>query len=314
MVGDPLMSGSLILTALLLVNLLALPLLLAGCIRKVKAWMQNRTGPPLLQPWYDVAKLLRKSQTVSAGASWVFSLAPQVGLAVVACAAVLVPWNGAILPPSWAVASNLLLVLYLLALARFLALLAALDTGSAFGGLGASREAAVSVMVEPILVLALGALALSAGSMNLLAIYAAPISPWLAAAAGTALLLAAMAELSRMPVDDPTTHLELTMIHEAMILEYSGPSLAAIEYTVALRGCIFLGLAMQTLLHIWPAYSALPVLSRYAVSVAGLVALGVALAVVEGVWVKLNWRKVPNFLGYAAILSLLAVLIAAVRG
>lgn len=244
------MSGLLALTALQLVNLVVLPLLLVGCIRKVKAWMQNRVGPPLLQPWHDIAKYISKSQTISASASWVFRLAPQLGLAIVACAAMLIPWAGVVLPAGWAAASNFLLILYLLALARFFALLAALDTGSAFGGLGASREATVSVMVEPILVLALGALALGSGSTDLLTIYAAPISPWLAAAAGAALLLAAMAELSRMPVDDPTTHLELTMIHEAMILEYSGPSLAAIEYAVALRTCIFLGLSLQTLLHI----------------------------------------------------------------
>jgi len=126
-------------------------------------------------------------------------------------------------------------------------------------------------------------------------------------------VLVALAELSRMPVDDPTTHLELTMVHEAMILEYSGRSLALIEYATALRTCIFLGLATQTLLHVWPTYQALPMLLRYPISLAGLMALGAAVAIAEGVLVKLKWRSVPNFLAFAAVMSLLAALIAAAQ-
>ena len=294
-------------------NLLIVPLLLVGLINKFKALMQNRTGAPILQPFYDLAKLLRKSQTVSKTASWVFTLAPVVGLAIALIVAVLVPWSSTLLNPECAPWTNFLLVLYLLALGKFLTLLAAIDTGSAFGGLGASREATISMLVEPTLIMGLGALALGAKSTNLLTIYANPINPFIAVLVGLALIIAALAELSRMPVDDPTTHLELTMVHEAMILEYSGRSLAIIEYAVALRTCIFLGLAVQTLLHIWPEYYTLSVFPRYIIGLGALSILGIAVAVAEGVLVKLKWRSVPNFLAYAAILSLLAALAAAAQ-
>ena len=306
--------NALLMLALQLINLLVFPLLLVGIIRKVKALMQNRVGAPLLQPFYDLAKFLRKTETISNSASWVFIWAPRIGLAVALLAAVLVPWSGALLPPTWAPATNFLMVLYLLALGKFFTMLAAMDTGSAFGGLGASREATISMLVEPTLVMSLGALALGVGSTDLLTIYSTPSSPFIALLVGAALVVAALAELSRMPVDDPTTHLELTMVHEAMILEYSGRGLAVIEYTVALRACILFGLALQTFLHAWPDYLALPLLLRYSISLAGLAALGTLIAIAEGVLVKLKWRSVPNFLAFAAVLSLLAALVAVARG
>lgn len=296
-----------------LLNLLLIPLLLVGVMRKVKALMQGRVGAPLLQPFYDIAKFLRKSETLSATASWVFRLAPILGLALAAVVAVLVPWTGPLLPASLATSTNFLLVLYLLALGKFIAMLAALDTGSAFGGLGASREATLSMLVEPTLVLGLAALGLGAHSTDLLTIYSLPASPAVALLVALALGLAALAELSRMPVDDPTTHLELTMVHEAMILENSGRNLALTELAVALRTAIFLGLAAQTALQVWPAHGALPLLTRYVMGVFALFVLGAAVAVAEGVLVKLKWRKVPNLLAFATVLSLLAALLAAAR-
>ena len=275
--------------------------------------MQNRIGAPMLQPFHDLAKMLRKSETISETASWVFIWTPRVGLAVAVIAAVLIPWSSVILPLDWASATNFLLVIYLLALGKFLAMLAAIDTGSAFGGLGASREATISMLVEPTLVIGIGALSLGAGSTDLLAIYAARTSPFIAVLVGAALVLVALAELSRMPVDDPTTHLELTMVHEAMILEYSGRSLAIIEYATALRTCIFLGLATQTLFHAWPSYHDLPMLVRYTAGIAAVMTLGAAVAIAEGVLVKLKWRSVPNFLAFATVMSLLAALIAAAQ-
>ena len=302
-----------LLIAAQLINLLLVPLLLVGVIRKVKALMQNRVGAPVWQPFWDIAKLLGKAETISETASWVFRLAPRLGLAVALVVAVLVPWAGPLLPPELAPATNLLLVVYLLALGKFIAMLAAMDTGSAFGGLGASREATISMLVEPGLVIGLGALALGARSTDLLTIYAAAAHPLVAALVGMALVVAALAELSRMPVDDPTTHLELTMVHEAMILENSGRNLAITELAVALRTCVFLGLALQTLLHVLPGYTDLPMLVRYGIGIAGLFALGAAVAVAEGVLVKLKWRKVPGFLAFATVLSLLAALIAAAQ-
>jgi formate hydrogenlyase subunit 4 len=310
-----------LLLALCAVNVTLVPMLLVGVIRKLKARMQNRLGAPVLQPFYDTAKLLRKSETISATASGVFLWAPRLGLAVALAAAVLVPWSGAIVPSDgtdrlwlgrgW---TDFLLVIYLLALGKFVAMLAAMDTGSAFGGLGASREATISLLVEPAVVIGLGALALGAGSTDLAAIYTAPASPLVAALVGTALIVAALAELSRMPVDDPTTHLELTMVHEALILENSGRNLALTEWAVALRTCLFLGLAAQTLLRVWPSYALLALLPRYAIGLAALFAAGAGVAVAEGILVKLNWRRVPNFIAFGMALSLLAALLAAARG
>jgi formate hydrogenlyase subunit 4 len=304
---------TLLLIAAQAVSLLLFPLLLAGIIRKAKALMQNRPGPPLLQPFYDLSKMARKTQAVSRTASWVFRLAPSIGLATAALAAALTPWAGALLPDAWAPASNLLLIVYLLVVGKFFMMLAAIDTGSAFGGLGASREAAVSALAELTIVIALAALALEAGSPCLCVVFSTPISPFVAVFAGAALIMAALAELSRMPVDDPTTHLELTMIHEAMVLEYSGWNLAVIEYTAALRTCIFFGLALQALFQLWPAYLELPLAAQFISSLAALACFGAVVAVAEGVLVKLKWRKIPSFLGFAAVLSLLAALVAAAQ-
>jgi formate hydrogenlyase subunit 4 len=294
-----------------LVNLAIVPLLLMGVIRKTKARMQNRQGAPLLQPFYDAAKLLRKGETISQTASWVFAFTPQIGLAIAAAAALLVPWSGAPLLFAETHASDFLLVLYMLAAARFMALLAAMDTGSAFGGLGASREATIALLVEPTMMIALGALALGAGSTDLAVIDTTLTSPFVAVLAGAALVVVALAELSRMPVDDPTTHLELTMVHEALILENSGRNLALVELAVALRSCLFLGLAAQALLRAWPVYAGLSLVPRYGIGLAALLTLGTGVAVAEGVLVKLNWRRVPNFIAFGAALSLLAALVAA---
>lgn len=296
------------------INIAIVPLLLVGVVRKIKARMQNRVGSPILQAFYDIGKLLRKGETISGTASWVFSLAPRLNLAVVGVVALLVPWSGARVPGAWDSSTNLLLVIYLLGLGKFVSMLAAMDTGSAFGGLGASRDALISVLVEPALMIGLGALAFGAKSMDLSVIYSSPASQSVAILVGASLVVIALSELSRMPVDDPTTHLELTMVHEAMVLENSGRNLALVELAVALRTCIFFGLAAQTLLHAVPQYSGLPSLLRYSVGVASLFVMGVLVAVAEGVLVKLNWRRVPSFVAYAIALSSLAALIAVTRG
>lgn len=297
-----------------LINIAIIPLLLIGVIKKVKALMQNRIGSPVLQAFYDVAKLIRKGETISETASWVFILAPRLNLAVVVVAALLVPWSGAGVPSSWATSTNLLLVIYLLGLGKFISMLAAMDTGSAFGGLGASREALISLLAEPALMIGLGALAVEAKSLDLSVIYSSPASQSVAVLVGAAFAIVALAELSRMPVDDPTTHLELTMVHEAMILENSGRNLALVELAVALRTCIFFGLAAQTFLHALPQYLAQPQLLRYGIGLFSLFVIGILVAVAEGVLVKLNWRRVPNFIAFAIGLSLLAALIAVARG
>lgn len=299
---------------LVIINLTFIPLLLMGVIRKMKARMQNRVGAPVFQAFFDIGKLLRKGETISGTASWVFTWAPRLNLAVVVIAAVLVPWSGIYFPASWDGASNLLLIIYLLGLGKFISMLAAMDTGSAFGGLGASREASISLHVEPVLIIGLGALGIGAKSMSLSVIYGMPGSQFVAVLVGASLVVAALAELSRMPVDDPTTHLELTMVHEAMILENSGRNLALVELAVALRTCIFFGLAAQTFLHAVPWYVELPQLFRYGIGLLALFAMGALVAVAEGVLVKLSWRRVPNFIAFAIAMSLMAALIAVAGG
>ena len=299
---------------LLIINIAVIPLLLMGVIRKVKARMQNRVGASVLQAFYDTGKLVRKGETISETASWLFSLAPRLNMVVVTMAALLVPWSGAAIPDAWGSATNFILVIYLLGLGKFISMLAAMDTGSAFGGLGASREALISLLVEPALVIGLGALALGAKSMDLSVIYSTPASQPVTLLVGAAFVIAALAELSRMPVDDPTTHLELTMVHEAMILENSGRNLALVEMALALRTCIFFGLATQTFLRVLPGYPGLPELLRYGIGTFSLFLMGTLVAIAEGVLVKLNWRRTPNFLAFAIALSSVAALIAAARG
>lgn len=299
---------------IILVNIVLIPLLLMGVIRKTKAKMQNRVGAPVLQPFYDIGKLLRKGETISGTASWVFSFAPWLNLAVMVIVALLVPWSGATTPGAWSSTTNFLLVIYMLGLGKFISMLAAMDTGSAFGGLGASREALISLLVEPALMIGLGALALEANSMDLSVIFSTSVSQFVAVLVGAAFVVIALAELSRIPVDDPTTHLELTMVHEAMILENSGRNLALVELAVAVRTCIFFGLAAQTFLLALPAYVELPQLLRYATGLLALFVVGIGVAVAEGILVKLNWRRVPNFIAYAIALSSLAALIAVAQG
>lgn len=298
----------------ILINIALIPLLLMGVIRKIKARMQNRIGAPILQAFYDFGKMIRKSETISETATWVFVWAPRLNLAVVVIAALLIPWSGALIPASWDNASNFLLVIYLLTLGKFISMLAAMDTASAFGGLGASREALISLLVEPAMIVGLGALAVRAKSMDLSVIYGTQGSQFVALLVGASFIIASLAELSRMPIDDPTTHLELTMVHEAMILENSGRNLALVELAVAIRTCIYFGLASQTLLHVMPGYVGLTEPVRYIVGLVALFATGIFVAIAEGVLVKLNWRRVPNFIAFAISLSLLAALIAVAGG
>ena len=290
---------------------LAVPVLLACVVRKTKALMQGRPGPPFFQPVYDIAKRFRKAETVSATVSPVFLASPVVGLAIAIIVAAVLPWTGAEPLFKGTGAADLFFVVYLLALARFLAMLAALDTGSSFGGIGASREATLSVLIEPGIVVGLAAAALASGTTDLSVALAETFRSTVALLSGAAFILAAMAELSRMPFDDPTTHLELTMVHEATILEYSGRRLALVETAVMLRTAVFFGLGVRIVFgwinpHLagWVAQA---LLSAFAILVSG-----VLLGVFEGVAVKLNWRRVPAFVAFSTVLAVMSAFVAAV--
>jgi formate hydrogenlyase subunit 4 len=297
--------------ALTVTHILIAPLLVVGFIRKVKARLQNRVGPPLLQPFWDVAKLLGKGETISETATWAFRLAPIANLACVTAAAFMTPWLGLAAP----IPGDLFLVVYILALGKFCMSLSSLDTGSSFGAFASSREAAVSVLSEPAMLLALAALAVRARSSSLTAMLTLHSSGEhtivISALVTVALALATVAELSRMPIDDPTTHLELTMIHEAQILENSGRNLAIVEFAAALKLVVMLGLVGEVVL------SALPRMQpgfSYLAGIAAIVVSASAIAAIESVSVKLRWRRVPNLMSFAVGAGIFACLLAALGG
>lgn len=292
-------------------HILIVPFVFIGAVRKGKALAQGRQGPSLLQPFFDAAKLLGKSETVSATAFWSFYAAPVVVVASVAAVALMVPWLGIASP----IAGDLFLVAYLLVIAKFATSLASLDTGSPFGAIGASRESAIALFTEPAMIAALAALALHAHSSALPALLAPGQGGYtavvVAGLAALAIWMAAMADLSRMPFDDPTTHLELTMIHEAQILENSGRNLALVQFATSLRAVVLIGLAARVVMLALPSLSAG---LSYLVCMA-LIAVGACvIASGESVMIRLRWRRLPNLLSFAVVASMLACLAAALKG
>jgi formate hydrogenlyase subunit 4 len=269
----------------------------------VKARSAGRSGAPLLQPYFDIARLLRKGAVYSSTSTWVFRASPVVGLAATVSALLLVPFGGATAP--FAFQGDLLLFASLLGLSRFLTILGALDTGSSFEGMGASREATFGALAEPALLLALAALAREAGSGSL----SGSIHPlWSESFVTGALALGVLcivflAENARVPVDDPNTHLELTMIHEVMVLDHSGPDLAFIHYASALKlwlfGTLLVGLAVPQLSE-W---------SGFAVAVLGMITVAVGTGLVESLVARLRMNAVPQFLLSGTALAAIALLL-----
>jgi formate hydrogenlyase subunit 4 len=293
-----------------LVLALALAPLLVGLVRRVKARVAGRRGPPLWQAYADLWKLAHKGAVYGHATTWVFRAGPVVALGCLLVALAALPAGGV----SGVVAfrGDLVLVAGLLALARFSLLLAALDTGSAFEGMGASREAWFGALAEPALLLCLAALAAASGATSLAEIHAA-LGPSAWASAGGTLALACTAlfgvllvENARIPFDDPTTHLELTMVHEVMVLDHGGPDLALVEWGSALRLWIFASLLAGALV---PIRTGEPLVDA-AVHVAGIAAVGGAVGLVESTLARLRLLRVPQLLIGLGVLALLAVLIA----
>ena len=286
---------------------------LVGLIRWMKARLQNRRGAPAWQPYLELRKLFQKEVVVSRNASWLFRAAPFVIFASTTVAAALVPVLAA--PLTFDTMGDLITLVYLLVLGTFCLALAGLDPGSAFGGMGASREVTVAALAEPTVGLAVFALALSAGSTNLGRIVAATIedpagalSPGHLLAFG-ALFIVTLAETGRLPVDNPATHLELTMIHEAMVLEYSGRYLALIEWAAAIKLLVLFAL-LGNLFVPWGVARALTaeaLLLAAGSFVLKLVALAVTVAVLETRIAKLRLFRVPELLSASFVLALLAV-------
>ncbi len=286
-----------------LLLIVALPPLLLGVIVKTKAAFAGRVGAPVLQPWLDVLKLARKGMVFSRTTSWVFRAGPLVSLAAIAVAALAVPVAGstAIL----AFPGDLLLVAYLFALARFFTVCAALDTGSAFEGMGGAREAAFACLAEPAFFFSLLALVKVSGCTSLSDMLgAALVRGWPDHA--TALVLVAvslfvvlLAESCRIPFDDPNTHLELTMIHEVMVLDHSGPLLALVHLGAGLKLFLLGALVVRILL---PVDTGMFLLDAV-VFVLALVLLAVAVGAVESIMARLRLKQVPTLLVAACLLA-----------
>jgi formate hydrogenlyase subunit 4 len=288
--------------------------LLVGFIRWLKARLQGRRGAPPWQPYYEISKLFGKEAVVSHTASWLFKATPFVVFGTSVVVASLVPL---VVAPSGPFAvGDLFAVVYLLLLGTFFLALAGLDTGSPFGGMGASREMTVVALTEPTVALSIVALALKAGSTSLSQIVTRTIAePSMALGPGhllafASLFIVTLAETGRLPVDNPSTHLELTMIHEAMVLEYSGPYLALVEWGAALKLLVFLTLAANLFVPwgIATTFSPAALIAGAASFVVKLAILAVAIAVLETRVAKLRLFRVPELLSASFVLALLAVM------
>lgn len=288
---------------------LLLPPLLLGVIGKTKAAFAGRVGAPFLQPYYDLLKLWKKGSVFSETTTWIFRAGPVVTLAATLVAALMIPLGRHLPPISFS--GDLILFAYLFALARFFTTIAALDTGSSFEGMGAAREVTFSCLAEPTLFFAIITLARMSKSLSLATILT-HVTPeiWLAAGASMILLMAALfitllAENCRIPFDDPNTHLELTMIHEVMVLDHSGPAFGLILYGAAIKlfalGALFLNVAIP--------FSTGNSLLDWGIFVVSLLLLSVAIGVVESVMARLRLIRVPQLLVGATILSAFAMLL-----
>ena len=301
------------LAQILLVLLLA-PLL-TGYVRKVKAHLLRRRGPPVVQPYRDLLKLIRKEVVLADNASWVFRVAPYLIVATTLVAAALVPTfaTGLAISP----AADLIAIVALLGSARFVLALAGLDIGTSFGGIGSSREMMIASLAEPAMLMIVFTVSLLAGSTQLSSVAAFMQGPDVGlrvslAMSLIALIMVALAENARIPVDNPATHLELTMVHEAMILEYSGRHLAVIEMASSLKLLLYISL-ISCIFVPWGVATAGQGFTAYAIGL-GFYAIklavgGFLLAVFETVTAKMRVFRVSDFLGVALMLGLLAALL-----
>jgi formate hydrogenlyase subunit 4 len=287
---------------------LLLPPLLLGIIQKTKACFAGRSGPPLLQPYYDLAKLFRKGMVFSQTTTWVFRAGPVVGLATALAAAMLVPLGHHAAPISFS--GDMILFAYLLALGRFFTAAAALDTGSPFEGMGAAREVTFSCLSEPALFFGLIVLAKLSGSLSLSGMLGGAVLGDWGSAAGPLMLVVAswfivlLAENCRIPFDDPNTHLELTMIHEVMVLDHSGPALGMILYGAAVKllatGALLVGVAFPLKAgNEWLDWTLFLVL---------MALLAILIGVVESTVARLRLVSIPKLLVTASLLSAFAVI------
>ncbi len=292
---------------------LGLAPLVTGIIRKVKALLQFRRGPPILQPYYDLRKLFHKSSVVSSDASWITTITPYVCMTTMVVAALLVP---VFITASFGTLGDLIVVVYLFATARFFMALAALDAGSTFGGMGSSREMMISSIIEPAILLSIFSAALITGTTDLAGISQVLVvggfdlvRPTLFLAFA-ALFIATLAENARMPFDNPATHLELTMIHEAMLLEYSGKQLALMEMASMTKLVLFITIAWSAFFPFGMAteVSIVPIAAGVMIFLVKLLLFALAIALIESSMAKMRLFRMPNLLTGSFILAFLAVM------
>ncbi len=302
------MTAPTVLRALVAVGLpLAVGPLLMGVVQRTKARVAGRQGPPLLQPWFEIAKLLRKGTVVSDTSGAPLALGPAAFLATTVCASLLLPWGGA--PAVVSFPGDLFLFAGCLATGRFLLATAAMDVGSSFEGMGASRDLGFAALVEPALLLALAAGVVGAGGESLStpgALASLPVPT--AVLGGLALYVILLAENARVPFDDPATHLELTMIHEVMVLDHGGPDLAFVHWGAGAKLFVFAALLsapVAGLVPVGPGSFALHL---------GLVAVtGVLVGLTESVLARMRMARVPHLLFTALLLASFAAAIAFLR-
>jgi formate hydrogenlyase subunit 4 len=282
---------------------LTLPPLLLGVINKTKAFFAGRAGPPLLQPYYDLVKLWQKGTVFSTTTTWVFQAGPVVGLVTAALAVLMVPFTDAGAPISFP--GDLILLAYLLGLSRFFTATAALDTGSAFEGMGAAREVTFACLAEPAFFLGLLVLARLSGSLQLTDMLGGSLAEhWTTAGAPLAMVLLSwfvvlLVENCRIPFDDPNTHLELTMIHEVMVLDHSGPAFGMILYGAAIKLFVFIALVVRLALPLATGYAWID----WSLFVSGALAIAVIIGVVESTMARLRLTQIPILLAAACLLS-----------
>jgi formate hydrogenlyase subunit 4 len=289
--------------------LMLMPPLLLGVINRVKARFAGRVGPPLLQPYYDLAKLFRKELVISNTTTWVFRAGPVVTLISILLAGLLIPFGPFAAPVSFT--GDLILFAYLFGLARFFTTSAALDTGSSFEGMGAAREVTFACLSEPALFLGFLVLARLSGSFSMTDMLQAPRSASLNGLSVASVVLVAiglfivlLSENCRIPVDDPNTHLELTMIHEVMVMDHSGPLFGVVLYGASIKLFVLSALLGHLMGPYWTPYEAL----NWLIFAGEMLGLAVVIGVVESVMARLQMRHVPILLIAACLLCGLSFL------
>lgn len=307
------MISQIIISFFQIIIIVVLAPLLSGIIKKIKAFFQIRKGASIFQPYYDIAKLLRKDSVVSENVSWIFHAAPVISIAAVLTAGLIVPVFISNMPFSFA--GDLIAVVYLFALARFFTALSSLDAGSSFGGMGGSREMFIASMVEPALMLSIFAVALNVGSTNLSHISQTVSAMGLSAVspyhllAFVAFFIIVIAETGRIPVDNHATHLELTMIHEAMILEYSGKQLAIVELGAMIKQLIMFSL-LANIFFPWGIANDLGFVNMGVALIIFLIkisVIGALMAIVETSTAKWRLFRLPDLLSISLMLSFLSI-------